>query len=93
MENSSGPIQVAKVVVNALDGGRAVHPPQAGTDEEGELAEEWSPEELSNAALLASSVLARHGTTAGQVSIFSSIPGNLDALLHGADDQCDPSSA
>ena len=70
-----------------------MHPPQAGTDEDGELAEEWSPEELSNAALLASSVLARHGTIAGQVNIFSCIPSNLDVLMHGADDQCHPSSA
>lgn len=76
--------------MNALDGGRAMHPPQAGADEEGELAEEWSPEELSNAALLASSVLAKHGAIAGQVSIFSRVVGSLNVLLHGANNQCRP---
>lgn len=90
IENLCGPIQVAKVVVNALDERRAMHPPQAGADEEGELAEEWSPEELSNAALLASSVLTTHGSIAGQVSIFSGVPGSLKVLLRGADNQCRP---
>ena len=53
------------MVLKAVDEGRAVHPPRAGAEED-ELAEEWSPEELSSAALLASSVLAKFGT--GQVS-------------------------
>ncbi len=53
------------MVLRAVDEGRAVHLPKAGADED-ELAEEWSPEELSSAAMLASSVLAKHGT--GQVS-------------------------
>ena len=53
------------MVLRAVDEGRAVHPPKARAEED-ELAEEWSPEELSSAALLAASVLAKHGT--GQVS-------------------------
>ncbi len=54
------------MVLKAVDQGRAVHSPTAGVDGD-ELAEEWSSEELSSAALLASSVLAKHGT--GQVSL------------------------
>ena len=65
------------MVLRALDEGRAVHPPTAGVDEDG-LAEEWSPEELSSAALLASSVLAKFGT--GQVSL----PQRHLRVLHDA---------
>ena len=57
-------------MLKAVDEGRAVHLPKAGADED-ELAEEWSPEELSSAALLASSVLAKHG--AGQVTCLSTM--------------------
>ena len=58
--------QAAEVVTTALDEGRTMHAPAAGSEGD-EVAEEWSPEDLSSAALVASSVLAKHGSTAGQV--------------------------
>ena len=58
--------QVAEVVTKALDEGRTMHAPAVDPDGD-EVAEEWSPEDLSSAALVASSVLAKHGSTAGQV--------------------------
>ena len=57
--------QVAEVVTAAVDEGRAMHVPAAESDGD-EGAEEWSPDDLSSAALVASSVLAKHGLTAGQ---------------------------
>lgn len=54
--------QVADVVVRAMEEGRTRHAPiQAAAGEEPNEAEEWTAEELSDAALLASSVLAVHG--------------------------------
>ena len=50
----------------AVDEGRAMHVPAAESDGD-EGAEERSPDDLSSAALVASSVLAKHGSTAGQV--------------------------
>ena len=54
------------MVTTALDEGRTMHAPVEASDGD-EVAEEWSPEDLSRAALVASSVLAKHGSTAGQV--------------------------
>ena len=54
------------MVTTAVDEGRTMHAPAAGSDGD-EVAEEWSPEDLSSAALVASSVLAKHGSTVGQV--------------------------
>ncbi len=54
------------MVITALEEGRTMHAPAAAQDGD-EGAEEWSPDDLSSAALVASSVLAKYGLTAGQV--------------------------
>ncbi len=54
--------QVAAAVMTAQAEGRTVSAESAGVDGDGaDEAEEWTSDQLSNAAAVASSVLAQHG--------------------------------